>query len=138
MTQTPVGGVSAGSPVANPLGLTSSQIESNLEALGTVGASVSTAANSAQSNLGALGTVGTVGASVSTAANSGSGSVVLALVLELAGVGALVVIADSGPEGGQIALLFTVGLWLLFLVAHPSGLAFLNSAVSRVQKGATT
>jgi hypothetical protein len=135
MTQTPVGGVSAGSPVANPLGLTSSQIESNLEALGTVGASVSTAANSAQSNLGALGTVG---ASVSTAANSGSGSVVLALVLELAGVGALVVIADSGPEGGQIALLFTVGLWLLFLVAHPSGLAFLNSAVSRVQKGATT
>jgi hypothetical protein len=135
MTQTPVGGVSAGSPVANPLGLTPSQIESNLEALGTVGASVSTAANSAQSNLGALGTVG---ASVSTAANSGSGSVVLALVLELAGVGALVVIADSGPEGGQIALLFTVGLWLLFLVAHPSGLAFLNSAVSRVQKGATT
>jgi hypothetical protein len=112
--QTPVGGVGAGSAVANPGGLTPSQIQSNLGALGTVGASVS------------------------TAANSGSGSVVLALVLELAGVGALVVIADSGPEGGQIALLFTVGLWLLFLVAHPSGLAFLNSAVSRVQKGATT
>jgi len=46
-------------------------------------------------------------------------STIIAILLEGAGVGILVLLAGAGKEAGNIAVLLLTGFWLLFMVSNP-------------------
>lgn len=46
-------------------------------------------------------------------------STLMAVLLEGAGVGVLVLMAGTGPDAGNVAVLLLTGFWLLFMVSNP-------------------
>lgn len=54
----------------------------------------------------------------------------LALGLELVFAGIVIALAGASDEMGRVVNFFLVGLWLVFMVAHPEVFARINESIS--------
>jgi hypothetical protein len=66
-------------------------------------------------------------------ATNQSSDIVLALIVEMVGVGAVTVIAGLSDDAGTLVLVVMLGLWLLFLINHPGVETYLNTLMANVQ-----
>jgi hypothetical protein len=61
---------------------------------------------------------------------------IMAVLLEAGGVAVLVLLAGSGKDAGNIAVLLLTGFWLLFAVTNPGVIKkLMGQFESNIQKG---
>lgn len=67
-----------------------------------------------------------------TKRTAATGSVILALALEVVSVGLLSILAGASDEIGSFVILFMVALWILFLITHTGIQTSLNNWYANV------
>lgn len=69
--------------------------------------------------------------------NAKASEVLLALLVESAGL--VIVVGAAGISDGiaNMMLVFMVGLWLLFLIMHQSGVQTLSNSLTGIEKAAS-
>ena len=63
----------------------------------------------------------------------GPTDVILALIVEMVGLGAVTVIAGISDEAGTLIVMVMFGLWLLFLIHHQDVQSWATGLIGRVQ-----
>jgi hypothetical protein len=61
-----------------------------------------------------------------------SSEALMAVGIELLGVGLLALLAGASNDAGNIVVIFMVGLWLIFMITEPSVFTKMSNAVSNV------
>jgi hypothetical protein len=66
------------------------------------------------------------------ATDPGSSDTILAVGIELLGVGLLTVLAGASDEAGNIVVIFMIGLWLIFMITDSGVIAGLGRGLANV------
>jgi hypothetical protein len=71
------------------------------------------------------------------AAKPGSSATILAVGVELLGVGLLTVLAGASDEAGNVVLIFMIGLWLIWMISDAGVVTGIGNALQNVASQAS-